>query len=118
KLLAATIGAIATVSMFAFEGDASACGGGFIPAEHPTVVTDHRMILTVAKEQSTLYDQIKYSGIPSSFAWVLPISGTVDVGLSADIVFQALSSVTTMSIVAPPQNCPPPPNCNNRGSGF
>ena len=117
KLVAATVGAIATFGIFAFEGDASACGGCFIPTENPTVVTDHRMILTVAKEQSTLYDQIKYSGSPSSFAWVLPISGTVDVGLSADIVFQAVDGMTQTRISPPPQNCPPAPNCGT-GKGF
>jgi hypothetical protein len=101
--------AVATVaaltSSYALERQASACGGCFSPppspSENPTVVTDHRMILTIAQDQSTLYDQIKYSGSPSAFAWVLPISGTVDVGLSADIVFQTLDNNTRTSILAP-----------------
>ena len=113
KRAVATLGAIVMAGIFgAIEGDASACGGCFIPTENPTVVTDHRMVLSVSKEQSTLYDQIKYSGNPSSFAWVLPISGTVDVGLSADIVFQALDGMTQTQITPPPQNCPPPPDCS------
>jgi hypothetical protein len=111
--------AAALTSSYALERRASACGGCFSPppspTENPTVVTDHRMILTVSQDQSTLYDQIKYSGNPSSFAWVLPIVGTVDVGLSADIVFQTLDGATTTSITAPPLNCPAPPTCNNRG---
>ena len=95
NLAKAALAAVAISSSFmALEGDAKACGGCFIPTENPTVVTDHRMILSVSKDQSTLYDQIKYSGSPSSFAWVLPISGTVEVGLSADIVFQALDGMT------------------------
>ena len=106
-------------SFLVLEGDASACGGCFIPTENPTVVTDHRMILSVSKDQSTLYDQIKYSGNPSSFAWVLPISGTVQVGLSSDIVFQALDGMTQTQISPPPQNCPPPPDCgNNRNASL
>ena len=114
-LMAAALVAVATTTLV-LEGDARACGGCFHPPEEsPTVVTDHRMILSVSKEQSTLYDQVKYQGNPSSFAWVLPISGTVDVGLSADILFQALDQSTRTTIIAPPQNCPPPPNCN---SGF
>ena len=117
RRLVATLGALAIAGIFtAAEGDANACGGCFIPTENPTVVTDHRMILSVSKEQSTLYDQIKYSGSPSSFAWVLPISGTVDVGLSADIVFQALDGMTQTQITPPPQNCPPPPDCSARSS--
>lgn len=98
------------------EGDANACGGCFHPpTEVPTVVTDHRMLLSVAKDQSTLYDQIKYSGSPGSFAWVLPISGTVEVGLSSDIVFASLDGSTQTQIISPPQNCPPPPQCGDRG---
>jgi hypothetical protein len=101
--------------------DAEACGGCFgpppPPQESPTVVTDHRMILTISKERSTLYDQIRYQGSPASFAWVLPIAGTVEVGLSANVVFQTLDSFTQQTIIAPPLNCPPQPsNCNNFGS--
>jgi hypothetical protein len=118
NLAKAALAAIAITGTFAaLEGDASACGGCFIPTENPTVVTDHRMILSVSKDQSTLYDQIKYSGNPSSFAWVLPISGTVEVGLSADIVFQALDGMTQTRISPPPQNCPPPPNCGFQNAG-
>jgi hypothetical protein len=117
KLVLAALSALALTGTFTLlEGDASACGGCFIPTENPTVVTDHRMILSVAKEQSTLYDQIKYSGNPSSFAWVLPISGTVEVGLSSDIVFQSLDGSTQTQISPPPQNCPPPPDCGFRNA--
>jgi hypothetical protein len=111
---AVAFGALVT---FVPIGDAEACGGCFgpppPPTESPTVVTDHRMILTISKEQSTLYDQIRYTGSPASFAWVLPIAGTVDVGLSANVVFTALDQFTQQTIVAPPLNCPPQPsNCN------
>src|SRR4051812_47317239 len=116
-LVAAAFGAAATLTLV-LEHDAGACGGCFHPPEEsPTVVTDHRMILSVSKEQSTLYDQVKYQGSPSSFAWVLPISGPVDVGLSADIVFGTLDRSTQTTVIAPPQNCPPPPNCGSKG-GF
>jgi hypothetical protein len=95
--------------------DARACGGCFSPpvTQNPTVVTDHRMILSVSQQQTTLYDQIKYSGAPDSFAWVLPIAGVADVGLSADIVFGTLDALTHTTIVQPPTGCPPPPNCGN-----
>ena len=122
KQRVAAVGALAIASAGFFTGalerDANACGGCFIPQENPTVVTDHRMILSVSKEQSTLYDQIKYSGSPSSFAWVLPISGTVEVGLSADIVFQALDGMTQTQISPPPQNCPSRPDCGDKSASF
>ena len=104
--------AAAVTTTAILERDASACGGCFNPPENPTVVTDHRMILSVSQSQSTLYDQIRYSGSPASFAWVLPISGEITVGPSADIVFGALDSMTQTQLVAPPLNCPArPANC-------
>ncbi len=99
----------------AWESEAEACGGCFAPPETPTVVTDHRMILTVAKDQTTLYDQIRYQGDPASFAWVLPIAGTVDIGLSSDALFNTLDQQTQTQILPPPRNCPPrPDDCDDQ----
>jgi hypothetical protein len=112
--------AAAFAALATFEpGDARACGGCFHepprPNETPSVITDHRMILSISSKQTTLYDQIRYQGSPSSFAWVLPISGTATVGLSADIVFQSLDSLTEVTIQGPILNCPPPPSRNCPG---
>lgn len=99
--------------------DAFACGGCFGPPPQQmsvTVVTDHRMILSVSPQQTTLYDQIRYQGDPAAFAWVLPIHGTVDVGLSADVLFASLDAITATKIQSPPLNCPRPPSCGNRNS--
>jgi hypothetical protein len=41
---------------------------------------------------------------------VLPIHGVVTVGLSADVLFNAIAAVTATQINPPPQNCPSP-NC-------
>jgi hypothetical protein len=105
-------------AVFVRGGEAKACGGCFHPVgETPTVVTDHRMIFTIGKDQSTLYDQIRYTGAPSSFAWVLPISGEVTVGLSADVVFTVLDQLTQTTVMPPPMNCPPMPSgCALAGS--
>ena len=64
------------------------------PQQTTSDITDERMLLAVSTKQSTLYDQIRYSGNPSSFAWVLPIHGTVDVGLSADVLFGSFDALT------------------------
>jgi hypothetical protein len=105
------------------EREAQACGGCFTPPPPPneveSVITDEKMILSVSTTQTTLYDQINYSGAPSSFAWVLPIKGTVQVGLSADILFQTIEQLTATQVTQPPTNCPPPPTCQtyaNTGS--
>jgi hypothetical protein len=110
---------IATVGALAFEADARACGGCFAPEAEGSVVTDHRMVLSISPQQTTLYDQIRYRGNPSSFAWVLPISGSAKIGLSADIVFAALERQTATELIAPPlqRQCPQQPVCPSRNHG-
>jgi len=105
------------LAVLATPGDAAACGGCFHEPPDPmqtvsTVVTDHRMAFTVSKTSTTLYDQIRYMGDPSKFAWVLPISGSVEVGLSADVMFASLDALTQTVLTAPAlPPCPPPPSC-------
>jgi len=104
-----------SVVSFARERDAAACGGCFHPpTQTVSDITDERMLLSVSTLQSTLYDQLRYSGSPSNFAWVLPIHGTVDVGLSADVLFDSVDALTTTRIVPPESNCPSP-NCRAQG---
>jgi hypothetical protein len=107
--------------------DAAACGACFAPVGEPTQVTGHRMLLSISTQQTTLWDQISYTGDPQSFAWVLPIKGQVDIGLSSDVLFAALSDETRVNILPPPLDCPPPPSCwgdqnepgpPNAGGGF
>ena len=93
--------------------DASACGGCFVPQDESTQVTGHRMAVSVSSKQTTLWDQIEYSGNPASFAWVLPIKGQVDIGLSSDVMFAFLGQQTTPTVYPPPVDCPPPPSCYN-----
>jgi hypothetical protein len=94
------------------ERDAAACGGCFHPpTQSVTDITDERMLLAASTTQSTLYDQIEYTGNPTSFAWVLPIHGTVDVGLSADVLFDSIDALTATQIIPPEPSCPPPPSC-------
>jgi MYXO-CTERM domain-containing protein len=102
----------------ATERQAAACGGCFHPpTQTATDITDERMLLSVSTTQTTLFDQIQYSGNPTSFAWVLPIHGTVQVGLSADVLFDSIDAVTATQIVAPPSTCPGPPDTCGYGFG-
>jgi hypothetical protein len=108
------MGIWAAAASFAAIGErqAAACGGCFRPpTETDSDITDERMLLSVSTTQTTLYDQIKYTGNPSSFAWVIPIHGTVDVGLSADVLFDSVDALTQTQIQAPPLNCPYPSGC-------
>lgn len=100
--------------------DAHACGGCVVSEMETTQVVGHRMILSISKDQTTLWDQITYTGEPQDFGWVLPIKGTVEVGLSSDAMFSALEQATAVTINSPTINCLPP-DCQggppNAGSG-
>jgi hypothetical protein len=76
------------VGLFSLRGDGARvalrtprrCGvrrGLPFPAAYPggggsAVVTEHRMAVSLSPVQTVLWDQIKYSGTPSDFAWVCP----------------------------------------------
>lgn len=81
--------------------DAAACGGCFVPTTERTVVTDHRMALAVSRERTVLWDQIRYSGDPAEFAWVLPVRGGAKLELANDELFTALDASTQPVVVAP-----------------
>ncbi len=94
--------------------DARACGGCFVPPQsESTVVTAHRMALSISKTQTVLWDQIRYAGNPKDFSWVLPVLPGAKVELSHDEFFAALDVATQPIVVAPP----PPPPANGGGAG-
>jgi uncharacterized protein (TIGR03382 family) len=98
--------AIPLLALAASEsGDARACGGCFIATSESTEVTSHRMILSVSQTQTSLWDQIAYSGSPSSFAWVLPVKGMADLELSSDALFGNLDALTQVTVNAPALHC-------------
>ena len=84
---------------------AEACGGCFTapapPAAERTVVTDHRMALSISPKQTVLWDQIRYSGDPAEFAWVLPVRAGAKLELSNDAFFTALDASTQPVVYAP-----------------
>lgn len=94
-----------------YSDDAAACGGCAVPVGQSTQVTGHRMLFSISKTSTTLWDQIEYDGNPTEFAWILPIHGQVEIGLSSDVLFAQLSTMTATTVVAPPLNCPAPPAC-------
>jgi hypothetical protein len=90
--------------------DARACGGCFHqpPAQQveTTVVTDHRMAFSLSPTQTVLWDQIRYSGNPTEFAWVLPVRQGARIELSHDAWIAALDASTATVITGPTPNCP------------
>jgi hypothetical protein len=91
--------ALATVG--AQARPAHACGGCFAPATERTVVNAHRMAFSITPKQTVLWDQIRYSGDPREFAWVLPVRAGARVELSREEWFAALDASTQPVVIAP-----------------
>jgi hypothetical protein len=84
------------------EREAQACGGCFVPpTETVSVVTDHRMAFQISTQQTVLWDQIRYSGDPKEFAWVLPVRPGTVIEASTDAWFATLDALTAPQITAP-----------------
>jgi MYXO-CTERM domain-containing protein len=98
------------VGVAADSSDALACGACFHPPPPPaevdgTVVTDHRMAFAISPSQTVLWDQIRYSGSPSDFAWVLPVRAGARIELSQDAWLAALDASTQTVITGPVPSC-------------
>jgi Uncharacterized protein conserved in bacteria (DUF2330) len=82
---------------------AEACGGCFNPPSAVQVVTDHRMVLSLSRDRTVLWDQFRYSGNPSDFSWILPIRSGPDVVVEeADNLFLATMDNLTAPLVTRP----------------
>ncbi|HTM19121.1 MAG TPA: DUF2330 domain-containing protein [Kofleriaceae bacterium] len=87
---------------------ARACGGCFAPTDTVTSVEAHRMVIALSTEQTILWDQIRYSGNPSDFVWVLPApTPEVTVEVADPAFFDEIDSQTAPRIqpASPLQPC-------------
>jgi hypothetical protein len=109
--------ALAFAAPILTPSDARACGGCYHRASETetTVVTGHRMVLSISPVQTVLWDQIEYQGNPTDFAWVLPVKPGARVELSTDAWFETLDAATAVNVVSPQLDCAPAPGV--RGGG-
>lgn len=100
---------LALASTFVAPRPADACGGCFVPPppspEKGTVVTGHRMALSISSEQTILWDQIQYAGAPDEFAWVLPVKPGARIEVASDAWFDVLDAATGVQVYAPDMEC-------------
>ncbi|HLU67472.1 MAG TPA: DUF2330 domain-containing protein [Kofleriaceae bacterium] len=100
---------------------AHACGGCFSPPETITTVDSHRMVIALSPDKSILWDQIRYTGDPEDFVWVLPVpSPDAVVAVADDLFFAELEAQTAPQVIPPPLpplDCPPPPDDWGDGAG-
>src|SRR5262245_66336390 len=90
---------LSAAALLAPSRDAEACGGCVLPPSQSTVVTGHRMVLSVSTSQTVLWDQIKYTGDPSEFAWILPVRAGALIEESTAAWFETLDAATTGTVV-------------------
>jgi len=111
KLVAVTT----ALTVFLYQHrSAYACGGCFAPPETITSVDSHRMVIALSAEKTVLWDQIRYTGAPEDFVWVLPVpSADTTIAVAESTFFDELENQTAPVIsppVIPPPDCPPPPD--------
>lgn len=108
SLLAALTSLTALTTSF----DSQACGGCFIPPvqgnDGGTIVTSHRMALSVSGDQTILWDQIQYTGNPAEFAWVLPVKPGARIDVASQAWFDVLDAATGTSVTPPLLACEVP----------
>lgn len=94
---------------------AAACGGLFT-ADSYTEQSAERLIFAVNPGKVTLYEQIRYTGSPRDFAWVLPVPAIPQIDTASVELFQNLNTQTAPHFYTPgEQNAS---NCyTNGGTG-
>ncbi len=99
---------------------ALACGGCFSPPAPDvaqTVVQDAERVLFLhdpATALSTVWVEVRYSGLAKDFGWVLPVPKVPKVGVGSVAVFDALDQAMAMRYALQTQ---PPENCRNAYDG-
>ena len=78
----------------------AACGGLFT-ADSYTEQSAERLIFAVDPGKVTLYEQIRYTGSPKDFAWVLPVPALPQVDTASVELFQNLNSQTAPHFYTP-----------------
>lgn len=105
KLLASLLAISALGATTLATDSAKACGGCFHPVTENTVVTGHRMAVSVSMTQAVLWDSIEYSGDPAEFSWVLPIKPGAFVEVASDAFFEVLEASTSTTVQQPDEGC-------------
>ncbi len=108
------LGAALSAAWLALPAPAAACGGFFCNNALPVNQAAERIIFADNGDGTvTAVVQILYSGPGEDFAWVLPVPGRPDVGVSSDAVFTALQLQTDPQfqlLRVMDDSCTPPPS--------
>lgn len=77
---------------------AQACGGLFCNGTQPVNQTAERIVFAVNDDDTTsAIIEVRYSGGAMDFAWVLPVPGTPEVGVSSTAALDVIQTLTNPS---------------------
>ncbi len=109
--LSRSLGVLAGVSLalaLCAPSEASACGGGEfwqVTAGESVAATGHRVVISLSKTQTVLWDQIQFQGDPADFAWVYPAKPGTYVEVATDAWAESADAITTKRIQSPTVEC-------------
>jgi MYXO-CTERM domain-containing protein len=90
--------AVAAVGLVAAPEPASACGGFFCNNQQPVRQSFERIVFSQNQDDTvTAVIQIQYQGPSEKFAWLLPIPGKPEVGVSSNSALTRLENATAPS---------------------
>jgi hypothetical protein len=91
-----TLSALLPLAIAAAPRSARACGGLFCSAASPVNQAAERIIFSFDRPQRkvTAVVEILYEGPAEKFAWVLPVRGVPEIGVSTSALLDRLQSVT------------------------
>ena len=86
---------VAALVVAAYPAPAHACGGFFCDNSQPVNQAAERIIFSQSPTgEVTAVIQIQYQGPSERFAWLLPVTGSPEIGVSSDAAFSRLQSAT------------------------
>jgi len=77
-----------------FSTPAAACGGLFCSAANPVNQVAERIIFAQEGDRTSAVIEIQYQGPSDSFAWVLPVPGVPEIGVSSKQALDRLQQAT------------------------
>jgi hypothetical protein len=109
---------LSTLATVVYSEDAAACGAcAPTVVDNPSLVSGHRMVVSISAERTILWDAIEYTGNPAGFAWILPVGPGAFIELSNDSFFEALDAVTATRVLSPRVLCQEDANQETEGNG-
>lgn len=102
--------ALSTALALCAPSEAGACGGGSFYQENVSssetiATTGHRVVISLSKTQTVLWDQIEFKGAPEDFAWVYPVKPGAVLEVATDAWTEALFGSTNKVVYSPTVTC-------------